>query len=71
MGLEGLPVHHKDHIAVDALIKKPLQEVIVVVPPPAGGCHLLIITQDPADVITCSPIEAALALENVGLAVGS
>lgn len=32
---------------------------------------MLIITQDPADVITCSPIEAALALENVGLAVGS
>lgn len=106
---EGLPVHNKNHIAMDALLQKPergmrrgcsvcdspqsqhssphptvplhahpalhpispLQEVVVVVPPPAGGCHLLIVTQGPANGVTQCSIEAAFPIKGVGLTAGS
>jgi len=56
---------------MDALLQKPLQEVVIVVPPPAGGCHLLVIAQGPADRVAKCPIEAAFPIKGVGLTAGS
>lgn len=45
MGPERLSVYHKDHIAVDALFQKPLQEIVIVIPPPAGRSDLFVVSQ--------------------------